>query len=87
MKEVQQITGCLTALSRFLSRVGDKAFLSSAAIKKEERFEWTAGCKEAFTKVNSFLKSLSILTRPKVFAPLSLSYKAGDELSPSPGNR
>jgi hypothetical protein len=48
IKEVQQLTGRLAALSRFLSCAGDKAFTFFASIKKKERFEWTPECEEAF---------------------------------------
>ena len=57
IKEVQQLTGRLAALSIFLSCAGDKAFTFFASIKKKEKFEWTSACEEAFTKIKEFLSS------------------------------
>jgi len=39
IKEVQQLTGRRTTLSRFLSCASDKAFAFFASIKKKEKFE------------------------------------------------
>lgn len=38
VKEVHLLTGFLAAMSRFLSCVGDKAFLLFAALKKKDKF-------------------------------------------------
>lgn len=65
LKEMQQLTCRLAALSCFLSCAGDKAFLFFTALKKKERFEWTFDCEEAFTKFNNFLSSPPVLTRLK----------------------
>jgi hypothetical protein len=54
IKEVQQLTGRLAALSRFLSCAGDKAFSFFASIRKKEKFEWTPECEDAFQQVNFF---------------------------------
>lgn len=43
-KEVQQLTGCLIALSHFLSCVNDKTFQFFTMLKKNERFEWIDKC-------------------------------------------
>jgi len=64
IKEVQQLTGRLAALSRFLSCAGDKAFSFFASIKKKEKFEWTTECEDAFQQLKIFLSSPPILHRP-----------------------
>jgi len=64
VKEVQQLTGRLAALSRFLSYAGDKAFSFFASIKKKEKFEWTTECEDAFQQIKIFLSSPPILHRP-----------------------
>lgn len=80
IKEVQQLTGRLTALSRFLSCAGDKAFSFFASIKKKEKFEWTTECEDAFQQIKSFLSSPPILQRPNknaiLFLYLAISEKA-----------
>jgi hypothetical protein len=55
IKEVQQLTGRLAALSRFLSCAGDKAFSFFASIRKKEKFEWTSECEDVFQQVNFFI--------------------------------
>ena len=71
-KKVQQLTGRLATLFRFLSCAGDKAFALFASIKKKEKFEWNSVCEEAFTKVKEFLSSPPVLHRPSSGAALSL---------------
>ncbi|GAU43838.1 hypothetical protein TSUD_371170 [Trifolium subterraneum] len=61
VKEVQQLTGRITALSRFLSCAGEKACRFIATLRKSERFT----CEEAFQKLKLFLASPPILTRPE----------------------
>jgi len=63
IKEVQQLTGRLTALSIFLSYAGDKAFSFFASIKKKGEFEWTPDCEDAFNKIKTILSSPPILHR------------------------
>jgi hypothetical protein len=47
IKEVQQLTGRIAALSRFMSKVGDKAHPFFQCIKKAKAFQWTKECEEA----------------------------------------
>ncbi|GAU24437.1 hypothetical protein TSUD_364210 [Trifolium subterraneum] len=72
VKEVQQLTGRITALSRFLSCAGEKAFHFFATLKSGERFTWSDKCEEAFQQLKVFLASPSILTRPQLGSPLYL---------------
>jgi len=58
IKEVQQLTRRLAALSRFLSCAGDKAFSFFASIKKKENFEWMPECEDAFSRIKYILSIL-----------------------------
>ena len=42
IKGVQRITGCLAALSRFISRLGKRGLPLYRLLKKADRFEWTS---------------------------------------------
>jgi hypothetical protein len=42
LKGVQRVLGCLAALSRFISRLGEKGLPLYRLLKKHERFSWTA---------------------------------------------
>jgi len=72
VNEVQQLTGRLEALSRFLSCAGDKAFSFFVSVKKKESFEWTTVCENAIQKIKVFLSSPPILHRPSPNAILFL---------------
>ena len=39
--DVHKLTGCLAALSRFISRLGEKALPLYRLMKKADKFEWT----------------------------------------------
>jgi hypothetical protein len=47
LKEVQRVLGCLTALSRFISQLGEKGLTLYRLLKKHERFSWTVEAQEA----------------------------------------
>ena len=42
IKGVQRITGCLSALSRFISRLGERGLPLYQLLKKADRFKWIA---------------------------------------------
>jgi hypothetical protein len=41
LEGVQKVLGCLAALSRFISRLGEKWLSLYGLLKKHERFSWT----------------------------------------------
>ena len=41
LKDVQKLAGCVAALSRFISRLGEKAMPLYRLLKKSEKFTWT----------------------------------------------
>ena len=41
IKGVQRITGCLAALNRFISRLGERGLPLYRLLKKADHFEWT----------------------------------------------
>ena len=42
IKGVQRVTGCLAALSRFISRLGERSLPLYQLLKKADNFEWTS---------------------------------------------
>src|ERR1051325_10307850 len=72
VREVQQLTGRLAALSRFLSCAGDKSIHFFSAIKKRAQFEWTEACEEAFNSLKQLLSAPPVLVRPKENSQLTL---------------
>ena len=62
IKEVQRLTGRITALSRFVSRASDKCQPFFQVLKKA--FQWDANCEEAFSALKTYLSSPPILVSP-----------------------
>ena len=40
LKQIQKLTGCVAALSRFISRLGEKALPLYRLLRRTEHFEW-----------------------------------------------
>jgi hypothetical protein len=65
LKGVQDVTGCLAALSRFITQLGE-------LMKKSDHFTWTPEAQEALDSLKNILKSPSILTAPTKEEPMLL---------------
>jgi len=78
VKEVQQLTGQMTALSRFLSASVDKGYSYFQCLKKNNRFVWTSECEEAFVQLKEYLASLPVLGNPMANVPLRLYFSIKD---------
>ena len=74
MKEVQQLTGRLAALSRFMSAGGEKGHPYFQCLKRNSRFVWIEECEEAFVKLKEYLASPPVLCKPQTGAPLRLYF-------------
>ena len=58
---VQRVTGCLAALSRFISRLDEQGLPLYRLLKKANRFEWTLEAQEALDTVKQLLTKALIL--------------------------
>jgi hypothetical protein len=65
LKGVQRVLGCLAALSRFISRLGEKGLPLYRLLKKHERFSWTAEAQEVLDKLKASLTHALIFTPPQ----------------------
>jgi ribonuclease HI len=72
LKGVQKVLGCLAALSRFISQLGEKGLPLYRLLKKHERFSRTAEAQEALSKLKAMLAHVPILTPPQDGEPLYL---------------
>ena len=72
VKGVQKVTGCLAAVSRFISRLGEKALPLYRLLKKAERFSWTPEAEEALDSLKKTLTSTPVLVPPQPAEPLLL---------------
>jgi ribonuclease HI len=64
LKGVQRVMGCLAALSRFISRLGERGLPLYRLLRKTERFTWTPEAEEALGNLKALLTSAPILVPP-----------------------
>jgi hypothetical protein len=64
LKGVQRVMGCLAALSRFISRLGEKGLPLYRPLRKTERFTWTPEAEEALRNLKALLTNAPILVPP-----------------------
>ncbi|KAK1648643.1 hypothetical protein QYE76_066448 [Lolium multiflorum] len=72
LKEIQQLTGRVAALSRFVARLGEKALPFYALIKQGEKFQWNEEADRAFENLKRTISTPPILVAPKEKEPLLL---------------
>ena len=72
LKGVQRVTGCLVALSRFISRLGERGLPLYRLQKKTDRFTWTSEAQQALESLKSLLTKAPILVPPTDGEPLLL---------------
>jgi hypothetical protein len=72
LKDVQRVMGCLTALSRFISRLGKKALPLYRLLKILEHFSWTLEAEEALARLKATLSKSPILVPLTPGEPLLL---------------
>ena len=71
-KGFQRVTGCLTALSRFILRLGERGLPLYRLLKKADHFEWMPEAQEALDKVKQLLMKAPILVPQTDGEPLLL---------------
>jgi hypothetical protein len=73
LHDVQKLAGRIAALSRFVSRLGEKALPFYALMKKsDDKFEWTEKADVTFTQLKKVLSTPPVLVAPKEKEPLLL---------------
>lgn len=68
--DVQKLTGCLAALSRFICRLGEKVLSLYRLMKKSDKFEWTDEADAAFAELKALLFTQPVLAVPISKEPL-----------------
>nr|CAH67964.1 OSIGBa0142I02-OSIGBa0101B20.7 [Oryza sativa] len=72
LRDVQCVTGCMAALSRFISRLGEKALPLFKLLKRSGPFIWTEEAERALTQLKAYLSSPPVLVAPEPDEPLLL---------------
>ena len=61
LKGIQRLTGCVAAVSRFVSRLGEKALSLYKLLKKADKFTWTDEADAALKNLKDILSLAPIL--------------------------
>jgi hypothetical protein len=64
IKDVQKITGCMVALNRFISKLGERGLPFFKLRKHQEKFVWTPEADQALAQLKDFLSKPPVLTAP-----------------------
>jgi hypothetical protein len=64
-REIQKLTCMMTALSRFISKLGEHGMLFYKLLQKADGFQWDDQAVGAFVQVKQYLKSLPTLVPPR----------------------
>jgi hypothetical protein len=64
IKDVQKLTGCMAALKRFISKLGEWGLPFFKLLKHQEKFVWTTEADQALAQLKDFLSKLPVLTAP-----------------------
>jgi hypothetical protein len=80
LKGVQRVMGCIAALSRFISRLGEKGLPLYRLLRKTDRFSWTPEAKEALGNLKALLTSTPILVPPAAGEALLIYIAATTQL-------
>jgi hypothetical protein len=65
IKDAQKLTGCMAALNRFISKLGERGLPFFKLLKHQEKFAWTPEEDQALAQLKNFLSKPPVLTAPR----------------------
>jgi hypothetical protein len=65
IKDVQKLTGCMAALNRFISKLGERGLPFFKLLKYQEKFVWTPEADQALSQLKDFLSKPPVLMAPR----------------------
>jgi hypothetical protein len=65
IKDGQKLTGCMAALNRFISKLGELGLPFFKLLKHQEKFVWTPEADQALAQLKDFLSKPQVLTAPR----------------------
>ena len=80
IKDVRRLTGCIAAMSRFISKSAERALPFFKILKKVGPIEWTPEAEAALQDLKRYLSSTPILVVPKPQEPLLLYLAATNQV-------
>jgi len=79
VKEVQQLLGRLTALSRFVPRLVERTRPMVQLLRKGKKFAWDDQCEEIFKQFKEFLTSPAVIQKPRLDHPILVYLAVSEE--------
>ena len=72
LKQIQKLTGCVAALSCFISRLGEKTLPLNRLLRRTEHFEWMDAATVGLEEIKAILATNPIPAAPNVGEPMLL---------------
>jgi hypothetical protein len=72
IKNVQKLTGCMEALNKFISKLGERGLPFFKLLKHQEKFVWTPKADQDLAQLKDFLSKPPVLTAPRKKEQLQL---------------
>src|SRR3954463_4145456 len=69
LKDIQRLTCCVAAVSRFINRLGEKALLLYKLLKKADKFTWIYEADAALKQLKRFFPQRQSLQHPSLVSP------------------
>jgi hypothetical protein len=66
IKDVQKLTGCMAALNRFISRLGERELPFFKLLNLHDKFQWTEEANQALQDLKHHLQLPPILMGPQL---------------------
>ena len=76
LKQIQKLTGCVAALSRFISHLGEKALPLYRLLRRTEHCEWTDAATAGLEEIKAILATNPVLAAPITGEPMLLCIAA-----------
>ena len=77
---MRHLTGCIAALSRFISKSAERALLFFNILKKVGPIKWTPEADATLQELKAYLSSVPTLVAPKPQEPLLLYLAATNQV-------
>jgi hypothetical protein len=65
IKDAEKLTGCMAALNRFISKLGERGLPFFKLFKHQEKFAWTPEADQALAQLKDFLSKPPVLMAPR----------------------
>ena len=72
LKQGQKLSGCVAALSHFISRLGEKALPLYRLLQRTDHFKWMDAATTGLEEIKALLASNPILAAPNIGEPMLL---------------